>query len=313
MPYNATVIQVLLSSPSDLPDRHKKQIEQAIHQWNVEYSKTFSILFTCTDWKTGAAPNTGLDAQGIINEQIVDDSDAAIVILTDKLGTPTASGYPSGTAEEIDRMVKAGKLVSVLINNESRPPLHADALTEKAKLEEFVNGLRENALTEEYEDILQLNNMISRILVLWSKKYRKELESGQDHADKSSKESQPFSENDFDVPFEEERGIWPHIETSEQPRIDPKGRLRTSRKYRLILQSTLPYQAKDVTFRYEDNEGQPSNLSLRDPEEYFDVTPNGSVSFPILAAMGTDRKANCIISWNDPEGKSHSTKSFVSL
>jgi hypothetical protein len=59
----------------------------------------------------------------MLNEQIVDDSDMGIGVFTDRLGSPTPE-HPSGTAEELNRPLAAGKDVAVLKNDCPRPPVH---------------------------------------------------------------------------------------------------------------------------------------------------------------------------------------------
>ena len=142
MAYSALVLQLLLSAPGDLPDEHKSLIQRSIRLWNNQQARFYQIHFSSTDWKEGGTPAFGDYAQGVLNDQIVDDSDAGIVVFTDRLGTPTPD-HESGTAEEIARLRQAGKDVAVLINNTPRPPLTGPAVDEKARLDRVRRGDRQ--------------------------------------------------------------------------------------------------------------------------------------------------------------------------
>jgi hypothetical protein len=63
-------------------------------------------------WERDATPDLGDRPQGIINRQLVDVCDVLIGTFWAKLGTPTSEAE-SGTAEEIERFIKAGKPVLI--------------------------------------------------------------------------------------------------------------------------------------------------------------------------------------------------------
>jgi hypothetical protein len=69
-------------------------------------------------WKSDAIPRVGTDSgQGVINNQLVDDADIVIALFDGRLGQATADAV-SGTAEEIQRAIDAGKHVHVWFSNE---------------------------------------------------------------------------------------------------------------------------------------------------------------------------------------------------
>jgi hypothetical protein len=65
----------------------------------------------------GGHSEFGTYAQDVLNDQIVDDSDAGIVVFTDRLGTPTDS-HESGTAEKCTvfvSVVKTSQFLSIIV------------------------------------------------------------------------------------------------------------------------------------------------------------------------------------------------------
>ncbi len=75
-------------------------------------------------WETNASAEMGCSAQDLINRQIVDDSDVLIGMFWTRLGTPTATDV-SGTAEELQRFLDAGKPASLF---KSRRPADLDTV-----------------------------------------------------------------------------------------------------------------------------------------------------------------------------------------
>ena len=59
-------------------------------------------------WETHAHPVTGTRPQGAINDQLVAQADLLVGMFWTKIGTSTGVAV-SGTAEEIDKIVAAGK------------------------------------------------------------------------------------------------------------------------------------------------------------------------------------------------------------
>jgi hypothetical protein len=71
---------------------------------------------------------------------------------------------------------------------------------------------------------------------------------------------------------------------------------------------------KDVTFRYEDGDGNAvGDFDLRsDRHDTVDVlAPRGSVRFPIIQAWGSPDSALCVVEWTDSAGDRHSTRATV--
>lgn len=312
MSYNALVVQVLISSPSDLPVDHRELILRSLRVWNLTHGRIYGIHFSPTDWKEGGSPAFGTYPQEVLNEQIVKDSDVGIIVFTERLGTPTP-GHPSGTAEEIDRLLASGREVAVLQNDCPRAPARgASAAKQKHDLENFLKDLQTRAFIASYESTERLREVMDALLTRLASKYRREADAALVEgsvtpvAQASSTLSQESSEA--------AGGVWPRVEVTETPETDNRGRLRTKRRWYLVLESTFSQPVYNIRFRYEDAQGQPLDSFdlMGDRHEVVDILPpRGSLRFPILQSMESPAAAMCIVTWESPLGVEQTTKASV--
>src|SRR5688500_16864696 len=99
MPYPATVLRVMVASPSNVqPERLAAQA--IIHNWNVVHSVGRGQVLLPVWWQTHTIPAMGERAQAIINRPILSDSDMLIAMFWTRIGTPTGQSE-SGTIQEI--------------------------------------------------------------------------------------------------------------------------------------------------------------------------------------------------------------------
>ena len=115
MPTNVTRYQLLISCPGDIKDE-VQIIKDAVNKFNSSLTDTLDIMLQVRHWEKDARPESGAEAQKILNKQIVDNCDAAIAIFWTRFGTPTDE-YHSGSEEEIERMIASGKNVSLYFSN----------------------------------------------------------------------------------------------------------------------------------------------------------------------------------------------------
>lgn len=308
MAQSALVLQVLISGPGDFPREHREAIHSVMRSWNAAYGRTFGVVFSPVDYQESASPGTGPYAQAVLNEQIVEDSDTAIVVLTDRMGTPTPA-HPSGTAEEVDLMISAGKEVAVYLNDCAREPNRgAEALDQQRALGQFIQRLQERAFTGRYTTLDELRANLNVLLPRVASKFSREVADALVPSPSAPSGAAP----DDSAPGPAE-GVWPRVEVTESPETDKKGRLRTKRRWRLVLESTVPRPVSNVRYRYEDGQGNPAEgFSLRDdPDNVVEILrPRGSVEFPILRAFGSPSQATCVVTWED-DGHAHETKATV--
>lgn len=116
MSFPATVIPVMIASPGDV--HHYRAIATDIlHEWNYIHSESTGVVLMPVAWETHSSPELGASAQELINNRVLKDCDLLIGIFWTRLGTPTLNA-PSGSAEEIQRHVKAGKPAMVYFSDQ---------------------------------------------------------------------------------------------------------------------------------------------------------------------------------------------------
>jgi hypothetical protein len=107
MPYTATVLPVMIASPGDVRE-YRTVARDVISEWNHIHSETHKTVMLPVGWDTHSSPELGASPQDLINDRVLEDCDLLIGIFWTRLGSPTTRA-PSGTVEEIQRHVRAGK------------------------------------------------------------------------------------------------------------------------------------------------------------------------------------------------------------
>ena len=79
MTFSATVVRVLVASPSDVPEA-RDAVESALNSWNLRYAAKRQIVVLPWRWESSSVPLLGKHPQALINEQGVDDADIIIAI-----------------------------------------------------------------------------------------------------------------------------------------------------------------------------------------------------------------------------------------
>lgn len=119
MAYQATILNVMIASPSDVAEE-RQLVRDAIYEWNAIHSKQFGVMLNPVGWENNVAPQMGNRPQEIINKSILNNSDILIGIFWTRLGSPTGE-YVSGTVEEIYKHSENNKLASIYISKKSYP------------------------------------------------------------------------------------------------------------------------------------------------------------------------------------------------
>ena len=296
----ANVIQVLLSSPSDLPPEHRDLIHSTIRAWNTNYSRRFGVLFSLIDWQEGVSPSYGQELQAFINEQLVASSDMGLVVLTSRLGTPTKT-HSSGTVEEIDLLHSQGKRVAILRNMTPSSPISTmEAIQQLAALDEYLRSIQDKALYGNYSSNEQLMQIINNTLNNVARDYDPPSEPVASPAH-NSKTSPSF-------------GVWPSVEIERYTETDSKGRLKNKRRLYLSLTNQTGQPVTNVSYRYEDGDdesGRPFDLRFDANNVISTMAPDAVQRYPILQVHGSTNKADCIVTWTDVNGTRHETKASV--
>ncbi|WP_228730817.1 DUF4062 domain-containing protein [Acinetobacter sp. F9] len=149
MAYQATVLNVMIASPSDVAEE-RQLVRDAIYEWNAIHSKQFDVMLNPIGWETHVAPEMGNRPQEIINKRILNDADILIGIFWTRLGTDTGE-YASGTVEEISRHIDSQKLTSIYICDK---PISPSQITEQyQKLQIQIREWMPSGVLEFYNDL----------------------------------------------------------------------------------------------------------------------------------------------------------------
>lgn len=163
MAYQAKVIPIMIASPGDVYEE-REVVRDVIHTWNYIHSANTRVMLTPAGWETHASPELGARPQELINSRILRDCDLLVGIFWTRLGTPTGEA-DSGTVEEIEKHLNAGKPAMIYFSSRPAAPETIDPDQYKA-LKEFKNQCRQRGLIEEFENPVDLKDKFFRHLQL---------------------------------------------------------------------------------------------------------------------------------------------------
>ncbi|MDR3572030.1 MAG: DUF4062 domain-containing protein [Candidatus Pacebacteria bacterium] len=161
MATKSTVYRVMIGSPSDLADE-RQAASDAVNEWNAQHADAEGAVLLPVKWETHAVPTSGVRPQSAINNQIADRCDILIGMFWTKLGTPTGVAA-SGTVEEIDRFVAAGKPAMLYFSRRRVPRGKVDAL-QAEKLKKFKAATYKNSLVGSFVSVAGLRQVLLRDL-----------------------------------------------------------------------------------------------------------------------------------------------------
>ena len=162
MPSRSQTYRVLIASPSDLAEERQAATE-AVYEWNAQHATAESVVLLPIKWETHATPQSGVRPQAAINRQLVASSDLLIGMFWTKLGTGTGVAE-SGTVEEIDQLVAAGKPALLYFSRRPIDPNKID-IKQHAKLRKFKAATYAKALVGEFSSTMELRQTLLRDLV----------------------------------------------------------------------------------------------------------------------------------------------------
>ena len=162
MPFKASTYRVMIASPSDL-SRERQAATEAINDWNAQHAAAEGIVLLPLKWETHATPRAGVRPQEAINTQLVDNCDILVGMFWTKLGTSTGVAE-SGTVEEIDRCVAAGKPTLLYFSTRPIDPSKVDPRQHK-KLKSFKEATYKAALVGGFSRIDELRQTVLRDLM----------------------------------------------------------------------------------------------------------------------------------------------------
>lgn len=148
MSYDAKVFNIMIASPGDVASE-RNIVREIIYEWNVVHSQTRKIVLLPVGWESHTSPETGKRAQEIINKQILDKCDLLVGVFWTRIGTSTGE-YSSGTVEEIEKHIVAGKPAMLYFSDQ---PARLDSVNSEQyeKLKKFKASCQSRGLCQTYD------------------------------------------------------------------------------------------------------------------------------------------------------------------
>lgn len=134
MPKSVLQFDLLISCPGDIEDEIDV-VNAVVADFNNMYSDVLGITVRTKHWSKNAYAQSGGKPQILLNDQFVNECDAAIVLLWTRFGAPTDK-YGSGTEEEIKILLTSGKQVFMHFSYKALQPSKHNP-TEYEKVQAF--------------------------------------------------------------------------------------------------------------------------------------------------------------------------------
>ena len=115
-------------------------------------------------WETHSVPEMGDRPQAIINKQMLHDCDLLVGVFWTRIGTTTGD-YASGTVEEIEEHLKAGRPAMLYFSSAPVMPDSVDP-DQYGRLREFRQSCQSRGLYEPYADVQDFRNKFYRQIQL---------------------------------------------------------------------------------------------------------------------------------------------------
>ncbi|MBK9624978.1 MAG: DUF4062 domain-containing protein [Rhodocyclaceae bacterium] len=161
MSYQATVFKVMIASPGDVA-AERNVIREVITEWNNVNADSRRTVLLSIGWETHSVPEMGNRPQAIINKQILGCCDLLVGVFWTRLGTETGA-YQSGTVEEIEEHLKAGKPAMLYFSD---VPVVMGSVNEAqyARLKGFRDDCMTRGLLESYSSVAEFREKFYRHL-----------------------------------------------------------------------------------------------------------------------------------------------------
>lgn len=163
MSYTAKTFNVMIASPGDVASE-RAIVRDVVYEWNAVHSRVRKIVLLPIGWESHSSPEMGATAQEIINDQVLEQCDLLIGVFWTRIGTAT-NEYSSGTVEEIERHIEAGRPAMLYFSSQ---PVAIDTvdLAQVEKLKAFKDSCRSRGLYEGYDSHSDFKSTFYRHLQL---------------------------------------------------------------------------------------------------------------------------------------------------
>lgn len=199
MPYNATVYEVFIASPTDVQEE-RAYLEEEIYRWNRKNTSYTNIVLMPVMWEHDTYSSiSGQEPQKEINDQIKDSADLVIGIFHARLGTPTDNA-DSGSVQEIREHLDADKPVMAFFSEADIPQsMFRNGFAQVNEVENFKKELSQIGIHTPYKDSEDFKRIIGDELTKITRKHSYFQQNTTELEDKSIEEQAQY--NPFKLKF----------------------------------------------------------------------------------------------------------------
>lgn len=162
MPKDVTLYKLLISCPGDVKEE-LKIIDEVVGEFNDMFSDTLGVTILPKHWSKSSYPQSGGKPQALLNDQFVNDCDAAVAIFWTRFGSPTDE-YGSGTEEEIETMLKSNKQVFMYFSDKPINPSDYDVEGYK-RIQAFREKYKDRGIYETYTSLERFRELFRAHLI----------------------------------------------------------------------------------------------------------------------------------------------------
>ncbi len=287
MSFDAKVVRVLIASPGDT-ESARRVLKDALEDWNSLHAEETKVMLLPVLWERDATPEMGGRPQALINEQLVDAADMLVGTFWTRLGTPTGEAQ-SGTVEEIERSIDAGKPVLLYF---SKQPVALDSVDQRQykRLQDFRKSLESRGLYDSYDSEAELFRKVNAALTRTMRKHFSHLFAA------------PLSSEEVAPSLGPRAAIAVHVEREREMKgVDRQGRPQYRSRHHLIVENRGTAAAENLALASEAVEGVPGEP----PEAHGADTavsrlaPGGQLRYPLLLHMGSASQWNVRLRWEE--------------
>lgn len=167
--YQARVYRVMIATPGDVA-AEREVVRKTVHRWNALWADHHRLVLLPVGWDTHARPEMGDRPQAVINKQVLKDCDVLVAVFWTRLGSPTGEA-PSGTVEEIEEHLKAGKPAMIYFSD---APVRRDSVDDDQwkALKEFRAECERRGLVHSFESVTDFaekfeDHLIGLVIEKW--------------------------------------------------------------------------------------------------------------------------------------------------
>ncbi len=163
MPFQATVFQVMIASPSDVA-KERQIVKDVVDEWTAIHSADKTAVLLPVSWESHSSPEMGDRPQQIINQRLLENCDLLVAVFWTRIGSPTGKAV-SGTVEEIEEHIAKQKPAMIYFSD---APVRMDSVDpgQYEELKTFRESCRLRGLYETYESLGEFRDKLARQLAM---------------------------------------------------------------------------------------------------------------------------------------------------